>query len=97
VLGDERQDNRLVRFEVAHRLFFVAPHEARVTSDVRGEDSRKASLVNVEPLRRLGHGLLDATLGPTGVQEHRRRLWAPYSGVPSALNGGNYLSTPQRR
>jgi hypothetical protein len=36
VPGDERQDHRLVRFELAHRLFFVAPHEARVTGDVRG-------------------------------------------------------------
>ena len=36
VLGDERQNHRLVRFELAHRLFFVAPHEARVASDVRG-------------------------------------------------------------
>ena len=25
VLGDERQNDRLVRFEFAHRLFFVAP------------------------------------------------------------------------
>jgi hypothetical protein len=53
VLGDERQDHRLVRFEIAHRLFFVAPHEARVASDIRGQDGRKAPLVNVELLRPL--------------------------------------------
>jgi hypothetical protein len=63
VLGDQRQDHRLVRFEVAHRLFFIAPHEARITGDVRGKDSREASLVNVESLRRLGHGVFQATLG----------------------------------
>jgi hypothetical protein len=52
-LGDERQDHRLVRFEIAHRLLFVAPHEARVTGDVRGENSREATLVNMEALRPL--------------------------------------------
>jgi hypothetical protein len=36
VPGDQRQDHRLVRFELAHRLFFVAPHQARITGDVRG-------------------------------------------------------------
>jgi hypothetical protein len=36
LLGDQRQDHRLVRFEVANRLFFVAPHQARVAGDVRG-------------------------------------------------------------
>ena len=36
VPGDQRQDHRLVRLEIAHRLFFVAPHEARVASDVGG-------------------------------------------------------------
>ena len=61
VLSDERQDHRLVRFEVAHRLFFVAPHEARVASDVRGQNGREAPLVNVEPLRHLGHGVFHAT------------------------------------
>jgi hypothetical protein len=68
VLGDERQDHRLVRFELAHRLFFIAPHEARVAGDVRGQNGRKAPFVNVEPLRRLGHGMLCATLDPTGVK-----------------------------
>jgi hypothetical protein len=53
VLGDQRQDHRLVRFEVAHRLFFVAPHEARVAGDVRGQNGREAPFVSVEPLRRL--------------------------------------------
>jgi hypothetical protein len=57
VLGDERQDDGLVRLEVAHRLFFVAPHQARVTSDVRGQDGREATLVSMEALLRLGHGV----------------------------------------
>jgi hypothetical protein len=52
-----------MRFELAHRLFFVAPHEARVAGDVRGQNGRKSPFVNVEPLRRLGHGVLYATLG----------------------------------
>ena len=53
VLGDERQDHRLVRFEIAHRLFFVAPHEARIAGDVRGQDGREPPFVNMEPLQPL--------------------------------------------
>jgi hypothetical protein len=55
VLGNEWQDRRLVRFEIAHRLFFVAPHEARITGDVRGQDGREPPLVKMEPPRRFGH------------------------------------------
>jgi hypothetical protein len=51
VLGDEREDDRLMRFEFAHRLFFVAPHEARIAGDVRSQDRREPPLVNMEPLR----------------------------------------------
>src|SRR5271156_314256 len=47
VLGDEREDDRLVRFEIAHRLFFVAPHRAGVADAARGQDGREATLVGM--------------------------------------------------
>jgi hypothetical protein len=71
VLGDEREDHRLVRFEIAHRLFFVAPHEARVARHVRGQDGRETALVRMAPLRCLGnHVFYRATLwcGPSRKQ-----------------------------
>src|SRR3984885_2086582 len=75
VLRDERQDDRLVRFEVAHRLFFVAPHKARVTSDIRSQDGSKPPFVNVEPLRPLCHDVFprDAR-GATYRGSNQRRL-----------------------
>ena len=43
-----------MRFEIAHCLFFVGtPHEARVSSDIRGQDGRESSFVNMEPFRPL--------------------------------------------
>ena len=45
-LGDKRQDDRAVRFEIAHRVFLVAPHEARVPGDVRSQDGREPPFVN---------------------------------------------------
>ena len=56
---DGWEQDHLVRFEVAHRLFFVAPHQAGVASDVRGQNGREAPLVNVG-LRHLGHGVFHA-------------------------------------
>ena len=91
VLGDERKDDRLVRFEIAHRRVFVAAHEARVAGDVRGQDRREPPLVNVEPLRPLGHDVFRATLGcgpsrkqPSGAcpaayaERARSRNWEDY-------------------
>jgi hypothetical protein len=28
LLGDKRQNHRVVRFEIAHRAYLIAPHEA---------------------------------------------------------------------
>src|ERR1700733_10159891 len=75
VLRDERQDARLVGFEVAPRLFFVAPHKARVTSDIRSQDGSKPPFINVEPLRPLCHDVFprDAR-GATYRGSNQRRL-----------------------
>ena len=86
VLGDQRQDHRLVRFEIAHRLFFVAPHEARVAGDVRGQDGREPPFVNAEPSgasdmacskRRLayGRGRTQAALAGTVFRSSERTQW----------------------
>ncbi len=50
-----------MRFEIAHRLVFVAPHEARVAGDVGCQNGREAPFVNVEPLRRFRHGVFLVT------------------------------------
>ncbi len=94
VPGDERQNDRLVRFEIAHRLFFVAPHEARVASDVRGQNGRKAPFVGMEGLRPLGHGVVHATLGLGArriVEATQPRSSGPYRGGASSRNCENYL------
>jgi hypothetical protein len=94
VLGDERQDHRLVRFEIAHRLFLVAPHEARVAGDVRGEDRREATLVCMEGYRLLGHGFSMWTRGLLRGQPGalRQRLLLRYSQrFRGLLNRGEYL------
>ncbi len=61
VLGDGWEENRLVRFEIANRRFFVAPHEARITGNIRSQDGSETTLVNPEVFRRLGHGVFHAT------------------------------------
>jgi hypothetical protein len=68
VLRDESEDDRLVRFEIADRLFFVAPHKARVTSHIRGQDGRKTPFVNMEPS------------GPSDMMLSARRSGAAHRG-----------------
>ena len=69
---DGWEQDHLVRFEVAHRLFFVAPHEARITGNIRSQDGSETTLVNPEALRRLGHGVFpcDARLLARSTREH---------------------------
>src|SRR5436190_556390 len=38
VLGNHWQDDRLVRFQIAHRRFFIGAHQRTVPGDVGGED-----------------------------------------------------------
>ena len=91
VLRDEREDRRLVRFEIAHRRFFVAPHEARIAGDIRGQDGREPTLVDTEALQRIGHGVFHATLALRAWKRPGRAWLTPYSGASSRLNGENYL------
>jgi hypothetical protein len=58
--------------EIAYRLFFVAPHEARITGNIRSQDGSETTLVNPEALRRLGHGVFpcDARLLARPTREH---------------------------
>ena len=62
MLGDHRKDCGVVRFEVAHRFFFIAAHQPRIAGDVRSQNGGEATLVGMEALLRLGPGVFHATL-----------------------------------
>ena len=83
-----------MRFEIAHRLFFVAPHEARITGNIRSQDGSETTLVNPEALRRLGHGVFPCDTRPLARPTREHSGGAYFRHARSAFEAPQWVILP---